>query len=211
MAGTAGIGILMSDAPGHLQGTEGNAASAWVRRFAPLIKAGGRVLDLACGTGRHARYLASRGQAVVAVDRDIDALETLRQAMAVSGASGSVETLQCDLESSPWPFPAASFDAIVVTNYLYRPLFTAILAAMRPQGVLIYETFADGHERYGRPRNPSFLLRRNELLELTPRNWVVVAFEQGLEEGPHPVVRQRICAVQTMNWPVVARVAEHPG
>jgi SAM-dependent methyltransferase len=193
---------------------EGDAVSAWVRRFAPLIRAGGRVLDLACGGGRHARYLASRGHGVVAVDRDLAALESLQQA-ANSGlghaSSGLVETLQCDLESSPWPFAAASFDAIVVTNYLHRPLFTPILAAMRPHGVLIYETFAEGHERHGRPRNPSFLLRRDELLELIPRNWVVVAFEQGLEDGLQPAVRQRICAVQTISWPVVARVAERAG
>ena len=122
-----------------------------------------------------------------------------------------MEPVQCDHESSPWPFAAASFDAIVVTNYLHRPLFTPILAAMRPHGVLIYETFAEGHERHGRPRNPSFLLRRDELLELIPRNWVVVAFEQGLEDGLQPAVRQRICAVQTISWPVVARVAERAG
>ncbi len=205
----------MSAPADHEIGAEGDAVSAWVKRFVPLIKAGGRVLDLACGSGRHACYLASRGHAVVAVDRDIAALELLRRAATAPGfkssASGVVETLQCDLESSPWPFSAASFDAIVVTNYLHRPLFTPILAAMRPHGVLIYETFAEGHERLGRPRNPSFLLRRDELLGLMPGNWIVVAFEQGREEGPQPAVRQRICAVKTSLWPVLARAAEHAG
>jgi len=204
----------MSGAPVDVNGAEGDGASAWVKRFAPLIRAGGRVLDLACGTGRHARYLASRGHAVVAVDRDVAALEVLRQAAhsrSGDSESGLVETLQCDLESSPWPFDAASFDAVVVTNYLHRPLFTPILAALRPHGVLIYETFAVGHERHGRPRNPSFLLRRDELLQLIPGNWVVVAFEQGLEDGPQPAVTQRICAVQTTIWPVLARVAGHAG
>jgi SAM-dependent methyltransferase len=205
----------MSKPTDHASGAEGDAVSAWVRRFAPLIKAGGRVLDLACGTGRHACFLASRGHAVVAVDRDIAALELLRRATSTpqlkSSAAGTVETLQCDLESSPWPFPAASFDAIVVSNYLHRPLFTPILAAMRPHGVLIYETFAEGHEKLGRPRNPSFLLRRDELLQLIPGNWIVVAFEQGLEDGRQPAVRQRICAVQTTVWPVQGRAAEHAG
>lgn len=201
----------MPDASDHLRGAEGHAASAWVARFAPLIKAGGRVLDLACGTGRHALYLASRGHAVVAVDRDVAALEVLRHAAAKTAVPASVETLQCDLESSPWPFAAASFNAIVVTNYLHRPLFAPILASIRPKGVLVYETFAEGHERLGRPRNPSFLLRRDELLELIPANWIVVAFEQGLEDGLQPAVKQRICAVQTTVWPVIARVAEQAG
>ena len=201
----------MADVTDEPPRTEGDAVSAWVRRFAPLIKAGGRVLDLACGTGRHTLHLASRGHAVLAVDRDIAALEVLRQTAVRSGAAGSVQTLQSDLESSPWPFPAASFDAVVVTNYLHRPLFTPILAATRPHGVLIYETFADGQERYGRPRNPSFLLRRDELLGLIPANWIIVAFEQGLEEGPKPAVRQRICAVQTTIWPALARDSEQSG
>jgi SAM-dependent methyltransferase len=193
----------MGDAACMASGEPVGEASPWVRRFAPLIKRGGKVLDLACGAGRHSRYLATCGYAVLAVDRDVALLDGLRHWATWSAAP--IETLQCDLESSPWPFQAGIFAAIVVTNYLHRPLFTPLLAAMRPGGVLIYETFAEGHQHYGRPRNPAFLLGRDELLELIPHNWTVVAFEQGLEDGQSPAVRQRICAVQTMAWPIPLR------
>jgi SAM-dependent methyltransferase len=165
------------------------APSAWVCRFAHLIAAGGTVLDLACGQGRHARYLAGLGYRVEAVDRDSAVLATL------SGVAG-IATRCADVESAPWPYDADRFDGIVVTNYLYRPLMGALLGALRPGGVLIYETFAMGNEKLGRPSNPEFLLRPGELLQWVVGRLNAVAFEQGLVERPKPAALQRICAVR---------------
>lgn len=163
--------------------------SAWVCRFARLIAAGGSVLDLASGQGRHARYLAGLGYRVEAVDRDSAALA------ALAGVSGVA--IRCaDVEGSPWPYDLERFDGIVVTNYLYRPLMAALLDALRPGGVLIYETFALGNEKFGRPSNPDFLLRPGELLQWVEGRLSVLAFEQGLVERPKPAVIQRICAVR---------------
>lgn len=165
------------------------APSAWVCRYARLIAAGGAVLDLACGQGRHARYLAGLGYAVEAVDRDAEALA------ALPGVAG-VATRCADLEGAPWPYAARRFDGIVVTNYLYRPLVADMLSALSPGGVLIYETFALGNEKLGRPSNPEFLLRPGELLQWVEGRLEVLAFEQGRVESPKPAVVQRICAVQ---------------
>jgi len=173
------------------------APSEWVCRFAPLIARGGRVVDVACGQGRHARHLRDRGLDVVAIDRDAVALETLR-------GLDRVETLVADIESGPWPFAPGTFDAVVVTNYLWRPLMPQLISALREGGVLIYETFALGNERFGRPANPDFLLRRNELLEWVLPQLQVIAFEQGLVSRPAPAVVQRICAVRAMaDWAVL--------
>ncbi len=165
------------------------APSAWVRRFAPLIAAGGAVLDLACGQGRHARYLAGLGYRVEAVDRDAAALA------ALAGVTG-VATRCADVEGAPWPYAAGRFDGIVVANYLYRPLLPDLLAALRPGGVLIYETFALGNEKLGRPSNPEFLLRPGELLQWVQGSLEVLAFEQGRVASPKPAVMQRICALR---------------
>ena len=165
------------------------APSAWVCRFAHLIVVGGAVLDLACGGGRHARYLAGLGYRVEALDRDSAALATL------DGVAG-VATRRADVEGSPWPFEPGRFDGIVVTNYLHRPLMGALLDALRPGGVLIYETFALGNEKLGRPSNPEFLLRPGELLQWVEGRLNVLAFEQGLVERPKPAQIQRICAVR---------------
>lgn len=165
------------------------APSAWVRRFACLIAAGGAVLDLACGQGRHARHLAGMGYRVEALDRDSAALGTLA---AVAG----IRTRCADLEGAPWPYPSACFDGIVVTNYLYRPLIADLLSALRPGGVLIYETFALGNEKLGRPSKPEFLLRPGELLQWVEGKLQVVAFEQGRIESPKPAIIQRICALR---------------
>ncbi|MGE0748167.1 MAG: class I SAM-dependent methyltransferase [Rhodospirillales bacterium] len=160
--------------------------SAWVVRFAALIAPGGACLDLACGGGRHARLLAGRGYPVTAVDRDSDAIAALR---TVPG----VEATAADLEGGTWPLAGRQFAGVVVANYLHRPLFPAILDALAPGGVLIYETFAAGNERFGRPRNPDFLLRPGELLDAVRGRLTVVAYEHGVTE--RPAVVQRLCAV----------------
>lgn len=158
-------------------------------RFAPRIPAGGAVLDLACGNGRHARFFRARGHPVCAVDRDDAALAPVRDP--------GLELLAADLERAAWPLPGRIFAGVVVTNYLWRPLLPAIVAAVAPGGVLVYETFARGHERYGRPRNPDFLLLPGELLDAVRGELEVVAYKHGpVGEPPHAVV-QRICAVRT--------------
>lgn len=165
------------------------APSPWVVRWSPLLRPGSEVLDLACGTGRHARFLAARGCSVLAVDRDADAIAMLA---AVAG----VFTRTADLEGAAWPFAPASFDGVVVANYLHRPLFAPLVDALRPGGVLVYETFMVGNERFGRPSNPHFLLRPGELLEAVQGQLEVVAFEQGEVGTPRPAVVQRICALK---------------
>jgi len=177
----------------------GLAPSPWIARFAHLVPAGARVLDLACGFGRHSRYFAARGTQVVAVDRDAAALAT------IAGTPG-IDILQADLESEPWPFRGRRFDAIVISHYLHRPLFPDLRAALHPDGTLLYETFAQGNEAHGRPANPDFLLRPGELLAwamAAPEALVVVAFEQGwVEPGGHPAVMQRLAAVGPARaWP----------
>jgi SAM-dependent methyltransferase len=153
-------------------------------RFAGLIPPG-PVLDLAAGAGRHARLLLESGRDVTAVDRDVSGLADL---------AGRAEVVVADLEGgAAWPLGARRFAGIVVTNYLHRPLFPAILAALAPGGVLIYETFAVGQERLGRPTNPDFLLRPGELLEVA-RGLAVLAYEDLEVEEPARKRVQRICA-----------------
>lgn len=166
----------------------GEKPSGWVLRWAGRIASGSEVLDLACGGGRHSRHLAGLGYRVLAVDRNESALAGLR------GTEG-VETLVADLESGAWPLGGRRFGGIVVTNYLHRPLFPHILSALSPSGVLIYETFAAGNERFGKPSNPAFLLRPGELLEAT-RGLRVIAYEDLEVSEPRPAMVQRICAVQ---------------
>ena len=161
--------------------------SAWIRRFAHLVRRGARVLDIAAGRGRHACLFAARGAHVVAVDRDENALAALR------GVAG-IDVLVADLEAEPWPFAAATFDAIVVTNYLHRPLYTGIIDALAADGVLLYETFAVGHEALGHPTNPDFLLRENELYDVACGRLTIVAFEQGRIDGERPAIVQRLAA-----------------
>jgi SAM-dependent methyltransferase len=167
-------------------------ASPWVRRFAPLIPAGGEVLDLACGAGRHARLLVQMDYRVEAVDRN-DALLA-----ALDGIEG-ITTRQADLEGGPWPYFGRAFEGIVVTNYLWRPLLPSLFACLEEGGVLIYETFMVGNERFGKPSNPEYLLRRGELLDLMHKRFNVVAFEQGEVEQPWPAVIQRIAVRR--GWP----------
>ncbi len=147
--------------------------SAWVRRFTHLIAPGGTVLDVACGSGRHLRWLVAQGLEVTGVDRDAPALEPLRE---------WAEIVVADLEADAWPLPERHFDAVLVTNYLWRPLWPALLAALAEGGVFIHETFADGQQHIGRPSRPDFLLQPGELLRACA-GLQVVAYEDGFE-GP---------------------------
>lgn len=166
------------------------AESAWVLRFAGLVPAGGPVLDLACGGGRHTRLFLGRGHPVTAVDRDLAGLADL------TGTAG-LEPVRADLEDgSPWPLPGRRFAAVVVTNYLHRPLLPHLPDLLQPGGLLIYETFAVGNEAYGRPTNPDFLLRPGELLDVLRPALDIVAYEHGLVRRTTPAVVQRICAVR---------------
>lgn len=147
------------------------------------------MLDLACGSGRHARYLASLGYQVEALDRDEAALASL-------AGTENVISRHADVEEGPWPYHSRWFDGIVVTNYLHRPLLPLLINSLNEGGVLIYETFMTGNERFGKPSNPHFLLRPGELLEVVRRRLHVVAFEEGEVNSPHPAVVQRLCATR---------------
>ena len=158
------------------------APSEWVVRWAPLI-AHGTVLDVACGSGRHAKYFLSMNLNVVAVDREPQVIPGAR-------------FVQADLEGGkPWPFAGERFEGIVVTNYLHRPLFPRLLEALAPGGVLLYETFMLGNERFGRPSNPEFLLRPGELREAFGE-LTEMGFEEGEVALPKPAMMQRLCAVR---------------
>ena len=163
-------------------------ASSWVRRFAPLVPAG-EVLDLACGSGRHARLFAALGHPVLAVDRDADALA------AAAGPGIVTLGLELEIDGAPWPFEAGRFAGIVVTNYLHRPLLAHLCASLAPGGLLIYETFALGNEAFGKPSNPAFLLRPGELLEMAAAaSLAVLAYEDGIVGDPKLARVQRLCA-----------------
>ncbi len=149
------------------------------------------MLDVASGNGRHARFLAGRGHPVEAVDRDPAVLSSL------AGARG-VSTRCADLETGVWPYGGEQFAGVVVVNYLHRPLFPHLLAALAPAGVLIYETFAVGNERYGRPSNPAFLLNAGELLEVVRGKLRVIAYEDLYVADPKPALIQRICAINSL-------------
>ena len=156
-------------------------------RWAPLVERG-PVLDLASGAGRHARLFAGRGLEVLAVDREDHGL----------GEIANIRFLKADLEDGrPWPLAGRRFAAIVVTNYLHRPLLPILPTCLGPGGVLIYQTFAVGNECFGRPSNPEFLLRPNELLESFAATLTVVGYEWGEIREPRPAVIQRICAVKS--------------
>jgi len=146
------------------------------------------VLDLACGSGRHVRWFRHRGHPVCAVDRDVAAVREL-----AAGDAG-IEVLAADLEGADWPLGDRTFAAVVVTNYLWRPLLPRIVAAVATSGVLLYETFAVGNEQYGRPRNPEFLLREEELLAAVHGQLEVIAYQHGPDGEPATAVRQRIAA-----------------
>lgn len=163
--------------------------SAWVARFAPLVPAG-EVLDLACGSGRHARHFAALNHPVLAMDRDAAALEL------ASGPGIVTQSFDLEEQGAAWPFTARRFTGIVVTNYLHRPLVDALIKSVAPQGVLIYETFSLGNAEFGRPANPDFLLAPGELLDWAQRHGLrVLAYEDGIVDAPKRAMVQRICAV----------------
>ena len=165
--------------PTHHHG--GDAPSPWVQRWTHLITPGGEVLDLACGHGRHMRHLAEHGFRPLGLDRNPEAL---------ANAQAWGETCLADVENHAWPF-----DAVIITNYLWRPLVPQILASLAPHGVLIYETFALGNETVGRPSRPDFLLRHGELLHMCA-GLHIVAYENGFIDAPARFV-QRVVAMQT--------------
>jgi SAM-dependent methyltransferase len=166
-------------------------ASPWVKRFATLIPKQGAVLDLACGSGRHSRYLANAGFTVTAVDRDIS--------LIVSDSALPITAQEFNLELETWPLEGRVFDGIVVTNYLYRPHLDQLPQMLAAGGVLIYETFAQGNEAFGKPSNPNFLLKAGELLALAQRHSLkVVAYEDIYQDKPKPAMMQRICAVKAV-------------
>lgn len=163
--------------------------SPWVVRFAPLLPPASRVLDLACGGGRHATLFAAAGHRVDAVDRDSAALRAL-------GGVPGIRLIEADLEAGSWPLAGQRYDLVVVTNYLYRPAFDAMLDCVDAAGMLIYETFMHGNAAFGKPSNPDFLLAEDELLERLRPAFRIIAFEQGEVARPKPAVVQRVCALR---------------
>ena len=161
--------------------------SGWVRRFVEMVAKNASVLDVACGSGRHARFLAARGLNVVAVDRDVGAF---------IDPPGNVTLIEADLEADPWPFVDHEFAAVVVTHYLHRPLLPLMVAAVARGGVLIYETFAAGNEKFGRPSRADFLLQPGELLRAVHGNLEVIAYENVFVNEPKPAMIQRIAAIR---------------
>ena len=186
--------------PATLHGDE--PASAWVRRWSHLAPAGGSVLDVACGRGRHARWFHALGHRVTALDRSAEALA------AIGLPAERFETVLADIENGPWPLAGRQFDVVVVTNYLWRPLLPTLLASLAPGGVLIYETFAAGNETVGKPSRPDFLLQPGELLQLC-QTLRTVAYEDGFETGvagANGRFVQRIAAVRELP---AAQPAQH--
>lgn len=167
--------------------------SAWFARHEHLIADGGCVLDVAAGGGRHARFFADQGHHVTVVDRNIDPLIPLRD-------SHNCEVIEADLEEgSSWPLGDRTFDAVIVCNYLYRPLFENLLGSLAPNGVFLYETFALGNEIYNRPRNPDHLLKSGELLAHIAGQLQVISYQHGILQGDEcPGVKQMICAVNNL-------------
>ncbi|MFT3814465.1 MAG: class I SAM-dependent methyltransferase [Acidovorax sp.] len=175
------------------------AASAWIQRWSHLVPAGGAVLDVACGPGRHMRWFSDRNHPVTGVDRAQAAIESV----ATWG-----KAIQADIESGPWPLAGRQFAGVVVTNYLWRPLLPAIAHSVAPGGVLLYETFAQGNETVGKPSRPDFLLAPGELLRACA-GLRVVAYEDGFLDHPARFV-QRIAAVRESGGTSPARYPLEP-
>lgn len=171
--------------------------SDWIVRWSRLVPGGASVLDVACGSGRHLRWFAARGCRVTGVDRNAGALQSL---------AGVGELVEADIEGGAWPLAGRRFDAVVVTNYLWRGLMPTIVDSVAEGGVLLYETFSAAQATVGKPSNPDFLLQPGELLRLA-QGLRVVAYEDGFLDGP-PRFVQRIAAVRErpgqvpMHWPL---------
>jgi SAM-dependent methyltransferase len=177
-----------------------SAPSPWIVRWAHLIARDGTILDVAAGTGRHTVWLAARGHRVTAIDRDAEAMAAL---------AGHAEAVAADIEGGPWPFAGRTFDAVVVANYLWRPLLPVLTAALAPGGVLLYETFAAGNETVGRPKRPDFLLGHGELLAAAA-GLRIVAYEDGFLGDPDRFV-QRLAAVRARGSDAAERHPLAPG
>jgi SAM-dependent methyltransferase len=163
----------------------GPLPSPWIVQWAGLVPPGATVLDVAAGSGRHARFFSERGCKVTAIDRDTTRLQPGK----------AIEAIQADLEDgNPWPLESRKFGAVVATNYLHRPLMPDLLAAIEPGGVLLYQTFMVGNERFGKPSRPEFLLKDGELLELVRGSFSVIAYEARLISEPAMAMVQRIAA-----------------
>ncbi len=176
-------------------------ASAWIQRFGHLVPAGGAVLDVACGQGRHVHWFAQRGHPCLGIDRSAQALAALPP---------SAQRLCADIENGAWPLPGAQFAAVVVTNYLWRALLPTLVASVAPGGVLLYETFADGNARFGKPSRPDFLLQPGELLRACGNALRVIAYEDGFLDGPARCV-QRIAALRPLDVDTAPLPALQPG
>ena len=183
----------MTDSNTTNAGLRGNEPpSAWIKRWSHLVKAQGRVLDVACGHGRHAHYFHQHNHPVTLVDRSHVAIDS------IAIEAHDCEKVLADIENGPWPFSGRQFDAVVVTNYLWRHLVPTLLSSLAPGGVLLYETFAQGNETVGKPSRPDFLLQPGELLKIC-EGLRVVAFEDGfIEEAANQQPRyvQRVAAVR---------------
>ena len=174
-----------------------NLPSDWLERWLPRLKTGATVLDFACGFGRNTACAVAQGMNVLAVDSDPRAVDSI---------APPARGMLADLEHGPWPFSGQQFDAVVVCNYLFRPRLEMLLSLVAPGGLLIYETFMLGNEQFGRPSSAKFLLKPNELYEVSVRAGLLpVAFEQGFFESPKPAVRQRICALRAPVIPEIFR------
>ena len=182
----------MTNTPAGAHGSE--LPSPWVQRWSHLVAPGGEVLDVACGYGRHARWFYERNHPLALVDRAQAAINSIASIIPAHAC----EAVVADIENGPWPFVGRQFAAVVVTNYLWRPLFPTLLGSLQPGGVLIYETFTQGNGTVGKPSRPDFLLRTGELLDVC-KALRVVAFEDGFQQaadGSAPRFVQRIAAVR---------------
>lgn len=162
--------------------------SPWVKRFITSVNDGGCILDVACGGGRHLRLALELGYTVMGIDRDLSRLDDIAERKDVGLVEADLET------GRDFPLKSMSYDGVIVTNYLWRPILSDIIGCVADDGVLIYETFALGHERHGKPSNPEFLLKNNELVEAVSPKLVVVAFEHGKRQGTNTNIVQRIAA-----------------
>ena len=171
--------------PIHISNHHKSQESDWVKRFAHHVPHDSNVLDVACGSGRQGRFFLNKGHQVTFVDKDVTEVGDLVEHPNARMIAG-------DLEAGPWPLGKKQFQCMVVTNYLWRPNFKRLLLHL--DGLLIYETFAEGNEQYGRPQNKDFLLQKGELFERIRGHCQVIAYEQRTLHYPSQAIVQRIAA-----------------